>query len=488
MIMRALACASVLTLTYAARAQDAASELTTTATTPKFVVLTGKGRGAPNLKRPVAKQVERKLKVFGEQVSFRQYRAAARAKKVKRGDLTSVATGRLLGKELGLTHVVFVESVRERESVGAKKRKKNVFYAEVTVLDVGVGEVAYTKRFKLAGRRLNAVLSAEIVAAVGENLTLPPPPEEPNPDLALEQVASPPSPPPPPETEPLVEEPTPAEPVVSEPVFEEPVEPAPSFVAVEPNEPEPKPVMERKRPARKGFELLVGPIAFERSASVSAANVSEDVNYDGPVPGAGFEFALFPLAFSGDGEFLKEAIGLKARGVVARVTTQFDPADDDSTVDSDVFGAEGGLAIRFPFGPEADSGDVTLVLGYALWNFPLDAGVFPGAEYQGPYGQLALNLPITEEFGIVLDGGGIPFLTTGGGLDGLGTFDSGLAFNINGGPKLSFEPFEIRLQGHYRSFSASFSGSSELGVGNELLDAELSDTYFGGSLLFGVAL
>ncbi|MEO1172982.1 MAG: hypothetical protein AAFX94_13175, partial [Myxococcota bacterium] len=93
-----------------------------------------------------------------------------------------------------------------------------------------------------------------------------------------------------------------------------------------------------------------------------------------------------------------------------------------------------------------------------------------------------------QEFAFFLDGGAIPLLNTDGRLKRLGELDSGFAFNGNAGFKFWFDPFDIRLQGHYRSFSASFTGTSTLGLVTELENAEISDTYFGGSLLIGVSL
>ena len=126
---------------------------TSSAPAPKFAVVVHKGRGAPNLKRPVKKYIEKKLKVFGDQVTFNQYRKAARQAGIrKKTELPEVATARTVGPALGLSHVIIVESVREREQVG--KRKKNVFYAELAVVDVNSGDVLLTNRYKLAGRRL----------------------------------------------------------------------------------------------------------------------------------------------------------------------------------------------------------------------------------------------------------------------------------------------------------------------------------------------
>lgn len=130
---------------------------TSSAPAPKFAVVVHKGRGAPNLKRPVKKYIEKKLKVFGDQVTFNQYRKAARQAGIrKKTELPEVATARTVGPALGLSHVIIVESVREREQVG--KRKKNVFYAELAVVDVNSGDVLLTNRYKLAGRRLNLAI------------------------------------------------------------------------------------------------------------------------------------------------------------------------------------------------------------------------------------------------------------------------------------------------------------------------------------------
>ncbi|MEM6531621.1 MAG: hypothetical protein AAF654_03310 [Myxococcota bacterium] len=474
----------------------AQEDLGGTTPTPRFSVVTGKGRGAPNLKRPVAKYVERKLKVFGDAVSQKEYQRVAKQKRIKKRDLPTVASGRIIGPELGLTHVVLIESVKERESVPGRRKKKNVFYAEVTVLAVASGDVVFTNRFKLAGRRLNLAIGTDITSAVGENLKPPPPPEP------AADAPSPPPPPPPDPTDPVADAPPPPEPP-GDPILpdEEPIE----ITEAPPPEPPPGPAsssMEifgttdsgadpaprrRRRKSRPGFEFLVGPSTYERDGRVTGNNVPEDVNYDGPMPGANLELALYPLAFGGEGEFI-EGLGIKARGNYSLVTTQFDPTDPDATVDSDVFSYEGGLALRMPFGDELDDVDLTVVVGYAYWQFPLSEGSFPGAKYDGIYAQLGVTVPFIEEFAFFIDGGMIPALNTDGRLKRLGEQDSGFAFNGNVGFKFWFDPFDIRLQGHYRSYSASFTGTSSLGLRTELENPEISDTYFGGSLLIGVSL
>ncbi|MEM6732648.1 MAG: hypothetical protein AAF658_13905 [Myxococcota bacterium] len=487
----------------------AQSDDTSSVPTAKFAVVTGKGRGAPNLKRPVAKYVEKKLKIFGEQVSFKQFKKTARKSGIKRPkDLATVATARTVGAELGLTHVVIVNSVREREKVG--KRKKNVFYGEVSVVEMSSGDVTYTNRFALAGRRLNLAIGVEMVEAIGSVMK---PPAEPEPEPIAEDdpvAMAPPPPPPPTEGEPTGEPaddaPPPPEPP-GDPIA--PPEQEPEVFAEASPEPEPAATgstfeilggdtdasveseyepRRRRKTGRPGFTFLVGPSFYDRSSSVSGANTTEDINYDGPVVGAGVELGLFPFAFDGKGDFV-EGLGLYARGNYSRVTTEFDPSDTSRTVDRDVYGGEGGLAIRFPFGNTLEDPEIMVVLGYAYWQFPLSDGFFPGAKYMGPYAQLNLTIPFVEEFAFVLDGGIIPLLDTDGRTKRLGELDSGLAFNGNAGFKFLFAPFDIRLLGHYRQYDASYTGASTLGLpGEELQNAELSDTYIGGSVLLGVSL
>lgn len=442
-----------------------------TAQTPRFAVVTGRGRGAPNLRGQMKRRVEKKLKVFGEAVPFPQFRRAARRSGIKPREFADVATARSVGPELGLTHVVTVQSVRERETVG--RRKKNVFYAEVAVIEVASGDVVSTQRFQLAGRRINAAVADEMVTAIGAELKLPepPPPEEPPAVIP---------PPPPPEEPEVPEEP--------EPIEEPPPEPEPEPVFEDPGlvddfeEPPPK------RKNRPGLILLVGATSLQRDGSVSADNVAEDVTYEGPLLGGSVELGLFPLAFDGDGEFI-EGLGIYARGsYFPEVTTEFDPNDDERTVDSNVGGGEGGLALRVPFGDSLEDPELMVVLGYAYWQFPLSDGVFPGAKYQGPYGQLTFNYPFTEQLSLFLDGGAVVPLDTDGRTKRLGELDSGFGFNGNLGVKLWFEPFDVRLVGHFRQYGASYTGTSRLGLVEEVIDADLTDRYFGGSLMLGVSL
>ncbi len=492
----ALAAVSLMGAPVAAQTDDA----TTSAPTAKFTVVTGKGPGAPNLKRPVAKNVERKLKVFGETVPFARYRKAARQEGIRKPkELTEVSTARTVGPALGLTHVIIIESVREREQVG--KRKKNVFYAEVSVVEVASGDVVMTNRYQLAGRRLNLGIGVDMVDAIGP--VLQPPEPEPEPEPAEDPIALAPFPPPPPAEGEAAADPN-ADPMAPPPPPEDPVaEPEPESLAS--NEPEPtsssfeilggenevedtyEPRSRRRRGGRPGLELLVGPTFLTRTGTVSAGNVPDDINYDGPMLGASLELAFYPLSFGGKGDFI-EGLGLYGRGLFSQVTTEFDPNDPDQTVDSTIFSGEGGLALRIPFGDDRDDVSMGIVLGYAYWQFPLSDGVFPGVKYDGPYAQLGFDIPFIEEFSFFFDGGVIPLLNTDGRTKRLNTLDSGLAYNANAGFKLKFDPFDIRLVGHYRAFTASYTGTSRLGLVTELENAELSDTYLGGSLMLGIAL
>ncbi|MEO1171272.1 MAG: hypothetical protein AAFX94_04360, partial [Myxococcota bacterium] len=414
MIWRVTISAAMLLSASKALAQE---DLGNTEATPRFSVVTGKGRGAPNLKRPVAKYVEKKLKVFGEIVSVREYRKAARQQGIKNRELTTVASARVVGVELGLTHVVLVESVKEREEVPGRRKKKNVFYAEVTVLGMASGDVLFTNRFKLAGRRLNLGIGTDITAAVGEHLKPPAPPEPapepPPPPAGGEEVAEDMPPLPEPPGDPILPEEEPVE-IAEAPPPEPPATSEMEIFGASEQEDDFAP-RRRRRKARPGFEFLVGPSTYERAGTVSADNAADDVNYDGPMPGANVELAIYPLAFGGSGDFI-EGLGLKARGNFSLVTTQFDPNDTEATVDSDVYSYEGGLALRVPFGDELDDIDLTVVLGYAYWQFPLSEGVFPGAKYDGPYAQLGVTIPFIQEFAFFLDGGAIPLLNTDGRL------------------------------------------------------------------------
>lgn len=231
----------------------------------------------------------------------------------------------------------------------------------------------------------------------------------------------------------------------------------------------------------------MGPTLLTRAGVVSAGNVADDINYDGPMLGASLELAFYPMSFGGRGDFI-EGLGLYARGLFSQVTTEFDPTDPEQTVDSTIYSGEGGLALRIPFGDDRDDVSMGIVLGYAYWQFPLSDGVFPGTKYDGPYAQLSFDIPFIEEFSFFFDGGVIPLLNTDGRTKRLGELDSGLAFNGNAGFKLLFSPFDIRLVGHFRSFTATYIGTSRLGLVTELENPELSDTYFGGSLMLGVSI
>lgn len=459
--LRGIAAAGCLLWSTAAFAQG--SNVPEPAATPRVVVVATPGARAPNLRRPVKRQLEPRLANFAELVPLRRYRRAAAAAGIRPRALAEVTTATTVGATLELTHVVSVRSIREPESGG--RRRRNVFYAEVSVISVAESAVTFTERYRLAGRRVTPAVLDSMAQAIGGELRLPPPPP-------VEPVAVAP-PPPPPAPEPVTKPVDVAPPAASSP-------PATPAVHV--------------RGQHIEFTVAAGPSFLQRDGSVSAENLDDAITYSGPMIGGHVELGLFLM----DPEFVPfdfvAGLGVHGRSLVfPGVSTEFDPTDRERTTSSLVSSAEGGLAARLDLPDSLGDPELMLVAGYSYWDFPLDEGAFPGLNYQGPYGQLRLTFPVLSDLTVHLEGGAIFPLDTGGGGGDIGELDQGLGWTGELGAKLRFELFDVRLVGVFRQVSASYQGQSNLRldlapVDSELTDADLSDRYFGASLLIGFSL
>ena len=100
--------------------------------------------------------------------------------------------------------MVFLESGARREEVEGRRKRKKVYYAEVTVFEVTSGTVVYSDSFALKGRRMTAQIGETLTAAVANQLK---PAEVPPAAVPIEEEPPPAPPEPPPRVEGTGEQP-----------------------------------------------------------------------------------------------------------------------------------------------------------------------------------------------------------------------------------------------------------------------------------------
>lgn len=507
---------------------------------PMIVILPTKGKGGPNLKRAAKIHIEKGLKAEDFKiVPFAKFRKAARKAKVKPKDLASPSGAQKAGEAAGATHVLVVEGLMEREGEG--RRKKRVFYANLSLIEVASGDVVYTKRWALRGRNITKVDSAQMISEVKS--ALEPPPPAPEPPLPPEpEVEPPPLPEPPPAPEPpavaaaeepsLDELPLPGtEPAATE---EPPLEEPPLLAAAEPAEPEEPaqpaepapgtavamaepeiiggvtaageagvvatvtPEKERSGRWRPGLHAVTGVLATSRVARIRAPNAPQTPPcycLDGTgqdflvFPAAYLAAELFPLALAfGEGGWI-EGIGLHAEGYATSVETTINASGE--TITSTVWGARGGLSYRAVFWDSPTAADFRLDLGLSYSAFPLREGAFPGVRYFGQfYVGGMFTVPLFTEYLALLAGGTYTVAMEPQGQ----TRQMGeevrrhTQFLVQSGLRASFDIFEARLMFRYEKSEQRYGGATTLdGVGVQFSGAKLTDEYVGGIAAVGVA-
>jgi outer membrane biosynthesis protein TonB len=447
-----------------------------------------KAKGGPNLKGQVRKRIENKLKADLQVVSFKTYRKAARRAGIKGKAAFDRANAVQAGTEAGVTHVCFIEGQREKEG------RKSFFFAEVNLIEVSSGEVVFTKRYELQGRKINAVIAGGMLEELTAALTTPPAPPEPVEELVEEPVEELPAPPeaPPPvaaEEEPLVAaSPTDMPATDADPPLEEATAtaaltpPLGDTTAITVTEP----ISPRKRKRwRHALHAGIGGTLVYRLADLKADN-GEPPGYEGPLPGACLKLDFFPMAIGGRGEWY-EGFGIHLEGQYMRVDTVID-SNTKETVTSDIYAANGGLSFRLVFWSSETAPDFTFKGGYGLFIFPL-RGTFPGTRYLSPYAGGHLTVPFVEEVALIVGGHlNYPVNVEGKLKNKMGTFDSGLGFRADLGVRLFFDPIEIVAMSRYERWETQYTGTTSLVPGSAGYDnVSMEDQMVSGYITAGVA-
>lgn len=154
---------------------------------PKVAVVVLKGKGAPNLKGPVKKLIEKPLGKGGnaQLISAKAFKKAARKAKVKGKALKSVDGSKKVAAAAGAQYLLVFESAMEKEPTGKKKRTKKVFYAAMTLIKLEGDEAVLEERYALKGKKLTkdlAKLALDALNPVFDAAAKPPPAPEPEPE------------------------------------------------------------------------------------------------------------------------------------------------------------------------------------------------------------------------------------------------------------------------------------------------------------------
>jgi len=467
---------------------------------PKIIVVPGKGK--PAVPPPVIKNlIEKALAEQADVMALGAYKKAINAKvqkklSLKPKDLLTPEGLAAAAPEVGLTHALIVEGVKEMP--GGGKKGKPTISIKVTLLKLPSGEQAFSNAFAYTkGNKLTPDVATPMMEAVLAALTATP--ETSPAPVAAEQ----PPPPAAPAAETAAAEPTPvaAEPPPAPAPASAPVASADPAPAAEPA-PAPQPVAEpattvtaaapRERAtaakARPGLAVTAGAFAFFRKAQVSDGTVPMPLTYttkaSEPLPGVIARLELYPLAFGGNGSWY-EGFGLDAEAVFTRVSTQID-GTPPKLVPSNIVGGKGGLSVRVGIG---DDSDVRVRLGYSMFQFPLEGSGFPGLSFQAPYAGLGATFGLAKQVAVVLAADYLLKMSVGDGGKLLGTLGSGAAYHAEGGLRLTFAPIRIDVLARLEQYGATFKGTTTMtNVVQQYTNAKISDRYISGFALAGIEM
>lgn len=452
---------------------------------PSVVIVPKKARGAPNLMPQLRRRVERALKAKADVVRFPMYRRAAKRAGFKGRDVFSKEAAPKIGAEADVTHVCIIESQAEKIQ-GVGKRKKRIFFAEVTLIKVSKAESVFQKRYELWGRKITAAIGAAMVSDLLTEMNKPDAPPEPEPELV------PPEPPPPPKIEepkeveqvsaevemPPEEPPAPEPPPEPEPVVEEPAPP-----------PEPTPEDLLKLRHRAPVVLRVGGVGMQRKAIVRAKGLEKEnrPKYKGPLPGGTLHLDVYPLGFAGTGKWL-EGFGMHVDATYMYGQAEMEQADGTKElIKSDVIAAQGGASFRYVFWNSLTAPDFVARVGYAYRRFPVGKGSFPGINYSSVYVGGTLTFPILEQISVMAGGSVEPLIMPAKGVKkSLGKKKSALGYSVEGGVVATLGRLELLLLGRMEQTSWTFKGETDLrDMALQYNNAKLEDTSYGGSLMMG---
>jgi len=457
---------------------------------PTIVMISTKTGGGPNLTPQVNSLVAKELKKAGTIVPNTKVTKATKKLKIKPKDMNTAASAKSIGAELAATHVLIIEGLAEPVP-GRKGKPKMTYSASVSLVNVQSGEVTWTARYTLKGKKLDPAtvrqMGAEVTQALNPPAT-PPPPETPPPPAPGAEQPPPAAPAPPP---PAAE--GGAQPASAAAAQEQPApapgpagEATPAPATPPPEQPAASPAAEEHGGRRPGLELDVGGILLERSATISGGQTPP--SDQGPPAGVALHLGFYPLSFGGTGKFV-EGLGIFVDVGYMFISTSI-KGSTAPPYKSSILQVNGGLAARMVFGDSVTSPDFTLKLGYSYMDFPLSPElVFPGVRYAGPTLGGQFTLPFVPQFALIVGGYyGLLLKTSGAAASEMGTFSSAYSFRVEGGFSIVLAPIEIKLIGRYEKVTSSFKGSPTTGglSGYTLVNATLNDSYFGGMAMVGI--
>lgn len=180
-------------------------------------------------------------------------------------------------------------------------------------------------------------------------------------------------------------------------------------------------------------------------------------NNSNPFFAAGHAYGeIYPGAFAGDGTHWWEGLGIFAEVAATRVQSY---GADGKLSANTVLDLRGGLAMRYVFWNSEVAPDLSLVVGYGSYSFPLKNSQFPSLSYAAPLLGLNASIPLGIPDLALLLGGSYSFLGKGSG-SALGQQQSATAFQVRGGLRIRLEPFEISAMYRYALYTVNYKNAS----------------------------
>ena len=213
---------------------------------------------------------------------------------------------------------------------------------------------------------------------------------------------------------------------------------------------------------RPAVRFGIGFMLMQRQANLTSPGLSlpcycASGNNSNPFFAAGHAYAeLYPGSFAGDGTHWWEGAGLFAEFGGTRVASF---GIDGKLTSNTVIDVRGGLVYRYVLWDSALAPDISGVVGYGTFSFPLQRSLFPSLAYTAPFIGVNGSVPLgIEDLALVAGAAYIPLLGHGAGT-ALGQQDSGGGVQLKGGLRIRLDMFEISAMYRYALYSATYKNA-----------------------------
>ena len=146
------------------------------------------------------------------------------------------------------------------------------------------------------------------------------------------------------------------------------------------------------------------------------------------------------------------------------------------TITSLITDYHAGVALRYIPPIDLLNLELTPVLGYHAFNFPLSDGPFPGLSYNSLWAAVRLGLSLADGmWNLFLEGEFLPLVGSHDEAPRLGKQTPGLGWALNGGVRLVLPWLEIGLRLRFADYALAFSGQTFLYTPTRYSNVSLDD-------------